>query len=138
MKYINKNYNTYTDKEHTAVCGSSSGGLEAFYIGMEHSDKFSSIGALSPAFLLFNENTWNKYLKNLDFKGNYPLLYMYNGDGDELESMLLTDTKNMIKYLENINYPKDKIIFKKYKKACHNEHFWRSIFPEFLYYTFNK
>lgn len=138
MKYINKNYNTYTDKEHTAVCGSSSGGLEAFYIGMEHSDKFSSIGALSPAFLLFNENTWNKYLKNLDFKGNYPLLYMYNGDGDELESMLLTDTKKMIKYLENINYPKDKIIFKEYKKACHNEHFWRSIFPEFLYYTFNK
>ena len=58
MKYINKNYNTYTDKEHTAICGSSSGGLEAFYIGMEHSDKFSSIGALSPAFLLFNENTW--------------------------------------------------------------------------------
>lgn len=32
-------------------------------------------------------------LKNLDFKGNYPLLYMYNGDGDELESKLLTDTK---------------------------------------------
>lgn len=70
-------------------------------------------------------------LKNLDFKGNYPLFYMYNGDGDELESMLLTDTKKMIKYLENINYPKDKIIFKEYKKACHNEHFWRSIFLNF-------
>jgi len=56
---------------------------------MEHGDKFRSIGALSPAFLLFNENTWNKYLKNLDFKGNYPLFYMYNGDGDELESKFL-------------------------------------------------
>ena len=30
----------------------------------------------------------------------------------------------------------DKVIFKEYKEACHNEHFWRAIFPDFLKYAF--
>lgn len=136
MPYINRNYNTYTDKSHNAICGSSSGGLEAFYIGMEHNDKFSSIGALSPAFILFGEDDWDNYLKEISFKNDYPLIYIFNGDGDELESALMVDAKKMVEYLAKIDYPKDKIIFKEYKQAEHNEHFWRSVFPEYLYYTY--
>lgn len=136
MPYINQNYNTYTDKNHNAICGSSSGGLEAFYIGMEHNDKFCSIGALSPAFILFGEEDWNNYLKELSFNDDHPLIYIFNGDGDELESALMVDAKRMLKYLEKINYPKDKIIFNEYKEAGHNEHFWRSVFPEYLYLTY--
>ena len=30
MPYINENYNVYTDREHTHICGSSSGGIESF------------------------------------------------------------------------------------------------------------
>ncbi len=136
MPYISKNYNVYTDRKNTSVCGSSSGGIEAFYIGMEHPDKFSSIGALSPAFLLFEEDVWDKYLKKIDFKGNHPLVYIYNGQGDQLESELYVGAKDMITYLEKINYPADKVVFKEYKEASHNEIFWRAIFPDFLKYTF--
>ena len=136
MPYINKNYNVYTDREHTSVCGSSSGGIEAFYIGMEHPDKISSIGALSPAFLLYGDDVWNDYLKGLKFDGNEPLVYIYNGEGDSLETSLMEYAKKMPEYLENINYPQDKVIFKEYKEACHNEHFWRAIFPDFLKYAF--
>ena len=46
--------------------------------------------------------------------------------------------KKMPEYLGNINYPKDKVILKDYKEACHNEHFWRAIFPDFLKYTFEN
>lgn len=138
MPYINRNYNVYTDRENTSVCGSSSGGIEAFYIGMEHPDKISSIGALSPAFSLYDEETWNNYLSKLKFNDNEPLVYIYNGYGDTLESSLMEYAKEMPNFLGKINYPEDKVIFREYKEACHNEHFWRGIFPEFLYYTFNN
>lgn len=132
MPYIEKNYST---DGNNSICGSSSGGIEAFYIGIEHNDKFNSIGALSPAFLLFNEDVWNNYLSKVELK-NKPLVYIYNGQGDELENQLYTGAKDMIKYLDKISYPKDKVIFKEYKEAQHNEIFWRAIFPDYLKYTF--
>ena len=137
MPYINNNYNVFTDRENTSICGSSSGGIEAFYIGMEHPDKFNSIGALSPAFILFEKDVWNSYLKGIDFKGNYPFIYTYCGQGDTLEKDLYTGTKAMLSYLKNINYPQEKIVFKEYTEAQHNEIFWRAIFPEYLKYTFS-
>lgn len=133
MPYIEKNYST---DGNNAICGSSSGGIEAFYIGIEHNDKFSSIGALSPAFLLFEEDVWNNYLSKVEFK-NYPLVYIYNGQGDPLEKQLYKGAKDMTSYLDKISYPKDKVVFKEYKEALHNEIFWRAIFPEYLKYTFS-
>ena len=136
MPYMKKNYNILTDRQSTSVCGSSSGGIEAFYIGMEHPDKFGTIGALSPAFLLYDENVWVDYLKKINFNGNEPFVYIYNGNGDELESQLYTSAKDMLTYLDKVNYPKDKVAFREYKEACHNEHYWRNVFPEFLRFAF--
>lgn len=136
VPYIEKNYNVYTDPEHNSVCGSSSGGIEAFYIGMEHPDKFGTIGALSPAFCIFSEEVWDNYLSKLKFNNNEPFVYIYNGQGDELETSLAPQAKDMENYLKKINYPSDKIKVEIYKDGSHNEGFWRGIFPEFLKYAF--
>ena len=132
MPYIEKNYNVYTDAEHTAVAGSSSGGIESFYIGMEHPDKFGTIGALSPAFGLYDDATWVKYLKSHDYSKNKPFVYIYNGDADKLEKYLKIGAENMPANLKTVGYTEKDYTLKIYDKGLHNEKYWRAVFPEFL------
>ncbi|MBQ3417442.1 MAG: alpha/beta hydrolase [Ruminococcus sp.] len=138
VPYVEENYNVYADPQHNAVCGSSSGGIECFYIGMEHPEKFGTIGALSPAFGLFDNATWDKYLAEKDFSAGYPFVYIYNGnsDKDQLEQYLLEGAEDMPDNLKKIGYPEDKIVVKVYDKGMHNEMHWRAVFPEFLKYMF--
>ena len=136
MPFVNKNYNVYTDSAHTAICGSSSGGIESFYIAMEHPEKFGAVGAFSPAFSLFDDATWDKYLSKKDFSAGYPRVYLYCGGGADLESALLPGMKAMPSHLEKIGYPKQNIFSTVYDKGLHNELYWRIVFPDFLKFVF--
>ena len=49
IPYINSNYSTYTDREHTAISGFSMGGREALYIGITKPKVFGYIGCACPA-----------------------------------------------------------------------------------------
>ena len=140
MPYVNENYNVYTDREHTHVCGSSSGGLECFYIAMEHPDKFASVGALSPAFILFTDETWTEYFKDKDYSKNAPFIYLYCGNAaaDSLEQTLYIGTVAMPDTLKKIGYPEDKVVMKLYDEGLHNEMYWRAVFPDYLKYAFAK
>lgn len=131
MPYIEKNYNVYTDPEHTAIAGSSSGGIESFYIGMEHPEKFGTIGALSPAFGLFSDKTWVKYLKSKNLKSK-PFVYIYNGDADDLEKYLKIGAVSMVDNIKKVGYTDKDYMLRTYDKGMHTEKFWRAVFPEFL------
>ncbi|MBN1425157.1 hypothetical protein JXA88_11430, partial [Candidatus Fermentibacteria bacterium] len=50
--FIDRTYRTLPDREHTAVMGSSMGGLAAFLLVWHHADVFSRAACLSPAFFL--------------------------------------------------------------------------------------
>ncbi len=138
--YIEENYNVYTDREHTHICGSSSGGIESFYIAMEHPDLFASVGALSPAFILYSDKTWVDYLSKKDFSKNAPFVYLYcgNSSADGLEQMLYSGTVTMPDNLKKIGYPEDKVVMKLYDEGVHNEMYWRAVFPDYLKYAFPK
>ena len=99
---------------------------------MEHPDKFGYIGALSPAFALFDESVWSEYFEDKDFGGNYPYVYIYCGEGDSLEEFLMTGAEAMPDQLKAIGYPEEKITFTTYGDGLHNETYWRAVFPEFL------
>ncbi len=132
MPYVRKNYNSSTSRCDNYVAGSSSGGLESFYIGMEHHDKFCAIGALSPAFILFDDTVWNNYLKKYDFKAeDMPKIYIYDGKVG-LEDQLYPFIVQMKERLIKGGYSKDKIKFVIEKDAEHNEAWWRHIYSEFL------
>lgn len=132
--YIEENYNVYKDNTHRGIAGSSSGGLEAFYIGVNYPDKFDYIGALSPAFLLFDEATWNRYLQTFNFGKvtKLPRIFIYNGNGDSLEKELYPNAVAMEGWLKNMGYPSDRLITKILVTASHNETYWRIVFPEML------
>ncbi len=132
VPFVEKNYNVRTDPDGVAVCGSSSGGIECFYIGMEHPDKFGFIGALSPAFALYDDATWAEYLGEKNLKDSKQKVYIYCGEGDDLETFLMTGAKAMPKTLIEAGFPSDGIKTSFYEKGAHNEAYWRAIFPDFL------
>ena len=136
VPYIEEHYNVYTDRAHKAICGSSSGGIESFYIGMENPDQFGTIGALSPAFGLFDTAVWDAYLSQKDFSAGYPFVYIYNGASDDLERWLLDGAQAMPYSLKKIGYPQEQITVKIYDQGVHNERCWRAVFPDFLKYMF--
>jgi predicted alpha/beta superfamily hydrolase len=48
--FIDSNYRTLPDRDHTGIMGSSLGGLISTYAGIEHQDVFGKVGAFSPSY----------------------------------------------------------------------------------------
>ena len=135
MPYVQEHYNSSKQKRDNMICGSSSGGIESFYIGMEHNDKFGMIGALSPAFLLFGDDVWNSYLSKFDLSsGDMPGIYLFNGNNDEdsLEQNLKVFCDEMYNRLKKANYKN--ITYVVENEFKHNEAYWRIIFPDCISY----
>lgn len=132
MPYIEKNFPVYTDRRHTAFCGSSSGGLQSFFTGLEHSDRFSMLGVFSPAFLLYSEDDTRNWILS-KMTSEMPYLYIYTGMGDRLEEKIFNSTEAVCEILTEIGYPYDlycEIIRPEYS---HNEKAWEEIFRDFLH-----
>lgn len=135
MPYVNKNYNVYTDAQHTSLAGSSLGGLETFYTVLAHPDKFSAGGVLSATFGMYAEKEWTEFLKDKYDMENAPFLYLYAG-GYAVDNGDVTET--MYNKLIESGYPKDKLVFSKYEPGEHFIQYWRNIYPEFLEAAFSK
>ena len=131
IPYVEDNYNVNSIR---GIAGSSSGGIEAFYIGMENMDKFRYIGALSPAFILYNKSVWDEYLGAKDFSGNVPRIYFFNGNSknDQLEQALYTNATAMEGWMKAKGYPADKMTTVVDQNGTHSEAFWALYFPEML------
>ena len=133
IPYVDANYNTNSIR---GIAGSSSGGIESFYIGMENMDKFDYIGAISPAFLLYDKSTWDTYLSKFDFtdKASLPRIYFFNGNSpyDSLEQELYPNAVAMQGWMENKGYPSELMTTVVDNDAIHNEIFWALYFPESL------
>lgn len=132
VPYVEENYPVLRERSATAVCGSSSGGLQAFFEGVEHSDKFSIIGAFSPAFLLYTREDLQKYLAEKMCE-DMPYLYLFSGAGDELEALIFESTEMMYELLPEMGYPYDKMCEILLLEKQHNEKTWKEIFPDFLH-----
>lgn len=83
MPYINKNYSTYTDRDHTAISGFSMGGREALYIGISRPDLFGYIGCACPApgvtpgNDMYMSHPGNMQKSELKFKNGDPTPYVF-------------------------------------------------------------
>ncbi len=83
MPYINQNYSTYTDREHTAISGFSMGGREALYIGITKPEVFGYIGCacpapgVTPAQDNFMAHPGNMQKSELKFKDGEPTPYVF-------------------------------------------------------------
>lgn len=132
IPYVENNFPVCTDRQNVAVCGSSSGGLMSFFSAVEHPEKFGYVGVFSPAFICYTREDWAKYLSTKIVE-NMPYLYIYTGNGDELEEMIFESTEMLYELLEESFYPYDRMNEVILFENAHNENSWREIFPDFLH-----
>lgn len=138
--HIRLKYQICPDRAHTIIAGSSSGGLEAFYAGMRYPETYGCVAALSPAFFLFEEDTWKRFFEKMQpaQKKQLPYLYLCNGAGDWLETILLGGTRRMAQRLISFGYPREKLLYEEIPEDKHNEEAWRRRFPQALRWFFQN
>ena len=87
-------------------------------------EDFKPEGEIFDNFLM---NTVIPYVENM------PYLYIYTGNGDELEEMIFESTEMLYELLEESFYPYDRMNEVILFENAHNEKSWREIFPDFLH-----
>jgi len=133
---IDSTYRTKPEREFTATCGSSMGGLISFMLLWEYNDVFSKAICMSPAFKVRQFN----YVTSVynDIKTRDIKLYLYNG-AIGLEEILQPGIDEMISVLESKGFVEgDDFVFYQDKDGIHNEAAWAKWLPAALRYIFNK
>lgn len=135
--FIDEKYRTLSDRENTASCGSSMGGLISFILAWEHSEIFSKAICFSPAFKIDKVD----YVKKVDHYSGLKKdikIYIYNG-GLDLDKKLQPGIDKMIYALIEKGYkPGNDFVKVIDKNATHNEQAWAKHFEQPLKFFYKK
>jgi predicted alpha/beta superfamily hydrolase len=130
--YIDAHYRTLPDREHTALMGSSLGGLISHFAMYEYPRVFSKIGIFSPAYWIappVQEFTRTHALPE------HTRVYFYAG-GKEGDTML-PDMQAMVEVLRGQGVPAQDLRVAVDATAQHNEKAWRAEFPRAIEWLFD-
>ncbi len=121
--FIDKEYRTLPDTKHTAVGGSSMGGLISMICVWDYPNVFSKAACFSPAFL-FRDFDYTKVIQGDKSQKKNLLIYIDNG-GIGLETVLQPGVDKMVDILKAIGFKEgiDLFVFID-KNAEHNEAAW--------------
>jgi alpha-glucosidase len=119
--YIDASYRTLPDRAHTAIMGSSMGGLASHYAIAQYPQVFSKAGVFSPAY-------WTA-APSFDFMAQHPLpqnarvfLLMGEKEGDSM----VPDVQRMADIVRASGHPAANTVLKIVPEQKHNEGFWSS------------
>lgn len=131
MPTVESRFPVKTGRMYTAVCGSSSGGLQAFFTAMSHPEIFGAAGVFSPAFLLYDQVDLNRWIVE-KLREEKPFLYFYSGAGDDLENNISKSTVRTYSALKEI-YPASFLRLVLLPEMPHHEVAWEPVFRDFLH-----
>ena len=121
---IDSLFYTIPDKKHTAIGGSSMGGLFAFYGAIYKPDVYGFSLCYSPAFFLYGTPGWMKLLNEFDINPNrQDKIVLYVG-GQEFEHDFVEATVFTYKFLRDIGFDENHILLIVDEKQFHNEKAW--------------
>lgn len=128
---IDAKYRTLPDRAHTAIMGSSMGGLASHYAIAQYPQVFSKAGVFSPAY-------WTA-TPSFDFMAQHPLpkdarVYLLMGE-KEGESMV-PDVQRMAQVVSKSGHPAANTVLKIVPEQKHNEGFWSGELREALLWMF--
>ncbi|WP_340680449.1 alpha/beta hydrolase-fold protein [Paraglaciecola sp.] len=129
--YIDNNYRTEADVKHTAIMGSSMGGLISHYAIHAYPHVFSKAGIFSPSYWYSTQVFDYSKLHKADLKAKLYVMY-----GDKEGDGMIADTDRMQRQLTVQGHPQANMLFKRVVGAEHNEKLWRSEFTEAIQWLF--
>jgi predicted alpha/beta superfamily hydrolase len=143
--YIDENYRTEKDKDDTAICGSSMGGLISLYAICEYPEVFGKAACISTHWpVLFNNDNMGpsqairNYLTNNLPKPSQHKIYFDYGT-ETLDQYYEVHQKKVDSILTLKKYKKGKNWeTKKFQGAAHNEKSWQERFDGVLKFLFKK
>ncbi len=133
--FIDDNFRTLSDRENTAILGSSMGGLISLYIGLKYNNVFSKIGVMSPSFWFVDRKVF-EFVNSTEVP-NDTLIYMDVGtlEGSNPD-VYVNDARNMYKLLQKKSNVE--VLYMEDRGAIHSESAWAKRFPEALIYFFGN
>ncbi|QJD94459.1 alpha/beta hydrolase [Mucilaginibacter robiniae] len=124
--YIDQQYRTLTDTKHTAIAGSSMGGLIAMYAALKCPEVFGNAGVFSPAFWIAKEvYAYALQQENL----NNSRFYFVCGDAESDD--MVGDMIGMADIVSEKVTDKQQVMVQVVPGAGHNEQQWHDDFPAF-------
>ena len=131
MPAVEARFPVQKGRSATAVCGSSSGGLQAYYTAVAHPDIFCAAGVLSPAFLVYKPGDIQRWTAEM-LRPGMPFLYIYSGAGDKQEEIICRFTEEVCGFLTEC-YPPGGFCEVILPENIHHESAWEPIFTDFLH-----
>ncbi len=131
--YIDKNYRTLSQREHTAIMGSSMGGLISHYGIYKYPEVFSKAGIFSPSYWI----NW-KAVKEYTLENPLPndsRLYFCVG---EKEGMMVGSMNAMVNLLSKEKFKQENITSFVVPNAEHNEAQWQGEFKKAIQWLFKE
>ena len=121
--FIDREYRTQTEREHTAVMGSSMGGLISFLLVWQYPEVFSRAACLSPAFV-YRDLDVTTLVEHYDGPDKRLRIYIDNG-GVGLDAQLQPGCDKMLRTLQAKGYRLgDNLEWFQDATAEHNERAW--------------
>lgn len=130
--WIDAHYRTLPDRRHTAIMGSSMGGLISSYAVSHYARVFGSAGIFSPAYWMAPQvfSDTEKHPPPRDER-----IYFYAG-GSESE-LMVPDMKRMVTVLRSTGLPASNLDVHVDPVGRHNEEAWRAEFPRAVRWLFS-
>jgi predicted alpha/beta superfamily hydrolase len=129
--FIDAHYRTLPDRAHTAIAGSSMGGLESHYALLRHPEVFGKAAIFSPSYWFSDEvyvqtraHPWPADTR----------VYFYQGGRESEES--LPDVERMLPLLATPDHAVRAITLHVEPEHEHNERAWRAEFPRAVAWLF--
>lgn len=124
--FIDANYRTVADARHTAIAGSSMGGLITTYAALKHPEVFGNAGVFSPAYWVAKDiyafALEQETLQNSRF-------YFVCGDAESED--MVDDMQGMANIVKDKVNHEGQVAFTIIPGAGHNEQQWHDDFPQF-------
>jgi predicted alpha/beta superfamily hydrolase len=140
--FIDKEYRTMPDRKHTAVAGSSLGGLISLYICSQQPQTFSMCGAISPAIMWDDSRILGELRDNeAALKSARFWVDMGTKEGKQVESFskAIGDARGLIAVFDKAGMvPGRDYYYWEVADGEHNEAAWAARFDKVLLYFFGK
>lgn len=128
--YIDANYPTIPDREHTFIAGSSMGGLMSLFAAAEYSDYFSKAACLSPSVWLGNRKLLT-LIKHANVDPNTSIYMDIGSEELKKNPVLLYHLLNVEDAWKRKEIP---IYFRIIEDGTHTEASWEKQVPVFFHF----